>query len=226
MAKTIGDRYTIDGRAGRGLDGFPSVSRQRRRRQSRPSRSPVSPSPTSGEQPQPAGSNSLVGQFLDQLAENKASPPSILTPERGRFSRAVAQTSSAGVADNRRGRRARCHPASASSSMWPPTRVESRSPSTTRKRSSRSMAKRSASSRWAQPITLRAGTHDMEVKWGDGQFQTRRFVVRRGENESLNVEYEPTSKNGETASREKPPEDASEARSWSGFDSSAEGNHK
>ena len=58
------------------------------------------------------------------------------------------------------------------------------------------------------PITLRAGEHALEVKWGDGEFQTRRFVVRRGENEDLRVEYEPTRKNRATASREKPPEAA------------------
>jgi formylglycine-generating enzyme required for sulfatase activity len=57
-------------------------------------------------------------------------------------------------------------------------------------------------------ITLRAGTHDMEVRWGDGQFQTRRFVVRRGDNEDLRVEYEPTRNDGVTASREKPSEAA------------------
>ena len=33
------------------------------------------------------------------------------------------------------------------------------------------------------PITLRAGEHALEVKWGDGEFQTLKFVVRRGENE-------------------------------------------
>ena len=58
------------------------------------------------------------------------------------------------------------------------------------------------------PITLRAGEHALEVKWGDGEFKTRRFVVRRGENEDLRVEYEPTRKNRATASREKPPEAA------------------
>ena len=41
------------------------------------------------------------------------------------------------------------------------------------------------------PITLRAGEHALEVKWGDGEFKTRKFVVRRGENEDLRVEYEP-----------------------------------
>ncbi len=45
-----------------------------------PAGSPATPSPASGEQPRPAGSNSLVGQFLAGLAENKASPP-IPTPE-------------------------------------------------------------------------------------------------------------------------------------------------
>jgi formylglycine-generating enzyme required for sulfatase activity/serine/threonine protein kinase len=42
-----------------------------------------------------------------------------------------------------------------------------------------------------EPITLRAGTHELAVKWGDGEFKTRTFVVRRGDNEELRVEYEP-----------------------------------
>jgi formylglycine-generating enzyme required for sulfatase activity/serine/threonine protein kinase len=42
-----------------------------------------------------------------------------------------------------------------------------------------------------EPITLRAGEHALEVKWGDGEFATRKFVVRRGENEALAVTYEP-----------------------------------
>ena len=41
------------------------------------------------------------------------------------------------------------------------------------------------------PITLRAGTHELAVKWGDGEFKTSTFVVRRGDNEELRVEYEP-----------------------------------
>jgi formylglycine-generating enzyme required for sulfatase activity len=44
------------------------------------------------------------------------------------------------------------------------------------------------------PITLRAGEHTLEVKWGAGEFQTRTFIVRRGDNEDLRVEYEPTEK--------------------------------
>jgi len=42
-----------------------------------------------------------------------------------------------------------------------------------------------------EPITLRAGMHEMAVKWGDGEFRTRAFVVRRWDNEELRVEYEP-----------------------------------
>ena len=41
------------------------------------------------------------------------------------------------------------------------------------------------------PITLRAGTHELAVKWGPGEFKTGTFVVRRGDNEELRVEYEP-----------------------------------
>ena len=50
--------------------------------------------------------------------------------------------------------------------------------------------------------------HDLEVTWGDGEFKTRRFVVRRGANEDLRVEYEPARNHRATASREKPPEAA------------------
>jgi formylglycine-generating enzyme required for sulfatase activity len=42
-----------------------------------------------------------------------------------------------------------------------------------------------------EPITLRAGEHALKIKWGDGEFETRTFVVKRGENEALRVEYEP-----------------------------------
>jgi formylglycine-generating enzyme required for sulfatase activity/serine/threonine protein kinase len=68
------------------------------------------------------------------------------------------------------------------------------------------------------PITLRAGEHALEVTWGDGEFQTRRFVVRRGDDERLRVEYEPTP-NGkaDTAAAGAPPPSPSMAgRSTSG----------
>ena len=59
-----------------------------------------------------------------------------------------------------------------------------------------------------EPITLRAGEHALEVTWGDGQFQTRKFVVRRGDDERLRVEYEPARKR-EIAAVAKRPEVAS-----------------
>jgi serine/threonine protein kinase len=42
-----------------------------------------------------------------------------------------------------------------------------------------------------EQITLRAGEHTLRVKWGDGEFATRTFVVNRGDNEVLRIEYEP-----------------------------------
>jgi serine/threonine protein kinase len=42
------------------------------------------------------------------------------------------------------------------------------------------------------PIRLRAGEHELAITWRDSEFSTRKFVVRRGSNESLHVEYEPT----------------------------------
>jgi hypothetical protein len=43
-----------------------------------------------------------------------------------------------------------------------------------------------------ESITLHAGEHEMTVKWHDGELETRKFVVRRGHNEKLRVEYEPS----------------------------------
>ncbi len=56
-----------------------------------------------------------------------------------------------------------------------------------------------------ESITLRAGTHELAVKWGDGEFKTRDFVVHRGKDEELRVEYEPK------YSPDKPPAPPAEA---------------
>lgn len=45
-----------------------------------------------------------------------------------------------------------------------------------------------------EPITLSVGEHDYLVRWGNGEFETDRFVVRRGDNEALKIEYEPKGK--------------------------------
>ena len=42
-----------------------------------------------------------------------------------------------------------------------------------------------------EPITLRAGEHELLVKRGDGEFETRKFVIRRGDNPALSVEFKP-----------------------------------
>ncbi len=203
MAKAVGDRYTSMAELAAALTGFlhsPSASPT----PTAPSGSPASPSPTSGERPQPAGSDSQVRQFLGQLAGTKASPPPIPTPkpvasrsplpDRRRppwpliVAAAVLGVLLLGaiiyvVTDKARITMAVNDPKAVVKIDGEEVRIES----------------------LGAPISLRAGTHDMEVRWGDGQFQTRRFVVRRGDNESLKVEYEPTRKNGDTASREKPP---------------------
>ena len=41
-----------------------------------------------------------------------------------------------------------------------------------------------------EPVTLRAGDHEYQVKWGNGEFKTDKFVVRRGDNEDLRIEYD------------------------------------
>ena len=73
MAKSVGDRYASMAELAAALTGFlqsPSASPT----PSAPVGSPASPSSTSSKQPQPAGSNSLIGQFLAQLAGTTESP--------------------------------------------------------------------------------------------------------------------------------------------------------
>ncbi len=43
---------------------------------------------------------------------------------------------------------------------------------------------------WGESITLRADEHDLAVRWRDGRFKTKKFTVRRGDNEDLSIEYE------------------------------------
>ena len=80
MSKAVRDRYASMAELATALTGFlqsPSASPT----PAVLSSSPASPSPTSGERPEPAGSNSLVGQFLAQLAGDQVSPMPIPTPE-------------------------------------------------------------------------------------------------------------------------------------------------
>jgi formylglycine-generating enzyme required for sulfatase activity/serine/threonine protein kinase len=197
MAKQVGDRYTSMGELAAALTGFlrsPSATPT--------PTSPASSSPTPGVPPQPAGSNSLVGRFLDQLAENKASPPPVSNAEpdaspaphpegrRSPWSLIVA----AGVlgalllgviiyvaTDKGRIRMVVNDPKAVIKIDGEEVRMEA----------------------LGAPITLRAGEHALEVGWGDGEFKTRRFVVRRGGNVPLHVEYEATDKAPSTADRKK-----------------------
>ena len=78
MAKTVGDRYTSMAELAAALTGFlQSLSASSA---AAPAGSPALPSPASGERPLPVGSNSLVAQFLGQLAGNQALPAPIPTP--------------------------------------------------------------------------------------------------------------------------------------------------
>jgi hypothetical protein len=42
-----------------------------------------------------------------------------------------------------------------------------------------------------EPITLRAGDHDLEVKWGNGELRTGTFTLNRGGDKLVEVYYEP-----------------------------------
>jgi len=81
MAKAVGHRYTSMAELAAALTGF-LHSLSASPTPAAPAGSPGSPSLASGERARPAGSDSLVGQFLGQLAENKASPFPIPAPER------------------------------------------------------------------------------------------------------------------------------------------------
>jgi formylglycine-generating enzyme required for sulfatase activity/serine/threonine protein kinase len=79
MAKTKMDRYTSMSELAAALTGFlqsPSASPT----QAASSGSTATPSSTSGERLQPAGSNSLVGQFLARMAGTKERPSPIPAP--------------------------------------------------------------------------------------------------------------------------------------------------
>ncbi len=53
-----------------------------------------------------------------------------------------------------------------------------------------------------EPITLRAGEHELTVKRGNTEVETCKFVVHRGDNnEVLHVEYEPRMSNRESTNR-------------------------
>jgi hypothetical protein len=54
------------------------------------------------------------------------------------------------------------------------------------------------------PITLWTGEHELSVKRGDGEFETQKFVIRRGDNPALSVEFKP-----KETPREKPIDSAS-----------------
>ncbi len=80
MAKVIGDRYTSMAELAADLTGF-LQSASATQRSTTSAGPPAILSPISRERPQPTGSNSLVGQFLDRLAGTNALPPPIPTPE-------------------------------------------------------------------------------------------------------------------------------------------------
>jgi formylglycine-generating enzyme required for sulfatase activity/serine/threonine protein kinase len=80
MAKPVGDRYASMAELAAALTGF-IHSLSATPTPTEAVGSDGSPSPTSNERPKPAGSDSLVHQFLGQLVENDPSPSPIPTPK-------------------------------------------------------------------------------------------------------------------------------------------------
>jgi serine/threonine protein kinase len=189
MARTVKDRYASMAELAAALTGFLHSSSTSPTPQ-RSVDSPASPSSTSGKRPQPAGSNSLVGQFLAQLAGTDESPSSIATPE---------PLASLAPSPKRR------------LPPWPLIVVASvlsvillfsiiyvvtdkgrikisvDGPTIAIKVDSDEVHIDGL----GEPITLRSGEHDLTVIRASTETETRKFVVRRGQDEALRVEYIP-----------------------------------
>jgi formylglycine-generating enzyme required for sulfatase activity/serine/threonine protein kinase len=198
MATRVGDRYASMDELATALRTFlspPSVTPT--------PGAPAAPAPPSAQPRPPATSRSPVGRLPEQSGEKKASPlpspakePVALpspSPERRRrrwpmiVAAAVLGLFLLGViiyveTDKGRIRMVINDPKAVVKIDGKAVRVEAP----------------------GEPITLRAGEHALEVTWGDGQFQTRQFIVRRGDDECLRVEYEPTRKSEAVAEAKKP----------------------
>jgi len=210
MAKQAGDRYASMGELAAALTGF-----LRSPAATQPPASPAGPpdsassAPASTEPPRAAGSDTLVAAFFERLVTEETSPSLIATPKPVvspspmpghrrpgwplRVAAAVVGVLLVGVivfvaTDKGRIRMVVNDLKAVVKIDGAEVRIES----------------------LGAPITLRAGAHALEVKWGDGQFKTRKFIVRRGANEDLRVDYEPIPAPRATASQEpaKAPEPA------------------
>ncbi len=189
MSKTVGDRYASMAELAAALTGFLQSS-SASPMAAAASGSPTSPSPALGERPQPAGSDSLVGHFLAQLAENQASPSPILTPEPvalraplperrrpprplivavGVLSLIVLFAIIYVVTDKGRIKITVDGPTLAIKVDGNEVRIDG----------------------LGEPITLRSGEHDLTVVRGTTETETRKFIVRRGQDEALRIEYVP-----------------------------------
>ena len=67
-----------------------------------------------------------------------------------------------------------------------------------------------------ESITLRAGEHILTVKRGGTEVETRKFIVRRGNNEDLRVEYEPIASDRTVANRQTSPSPETASRDTAG----------
>ncbi len=201
MAKAIGDRYFSMAELAAALTGFlhsPSASPT----PTSSVGSPASPSPTSGERPRPVGSDSLVGQFLDQLAQHKETPFPIRTAEpvalrpppperrRPRWPLIVAACvlgviMLSGiiyvVTDKGRIKITVDGPTLAIKIDHDEVRIDG----------------------LGEPITLRSGEHNLTVIRGNTETETRKFIVRRWHDEALRIEYVPRSEEMEPSDTEK-----------------------
>jgi formylglycine-generating enzyme required for sulfatase activity/serine/threonine protein kinase len=206
MARQARDRYASMDELTAALTGF-LRSRPAAAMPTSPASPPGSPAPTSAKPCESTGSNSRVGQLANQLGEKKASPRPIPTPE---------VTASPQLSPERR------------RPSWPLIVaaavlgvlllgvivyvVTDKGQITMVVNDPKAVVKIDGEEVRVEalgaPITLRAGEHALEVKWGDGEFQTRTFVVHRGDDERLRIEYEPARKSTTSANGKKAPSPA------------------
>jgi serine/threonine protein kinase len=201
MSREVGDRYASMADLAAALTDFirsPSANST----STASTNSPVSSSPASAEQPQPTGSESLVGNFLAKLAENQAPTFPILTPEP------VAPRTP--LPERRRSRRPLIIAAGAlgvlllSVIVYMATdkgriKITVEDPNVSIKVDGNEVRIDGL----GEPITLWTGDHVLTVMRGDTESEARNFTVRRGEDVALRVEYVPRNEKRKSEDAEK-----------------------
>ncbi len=192
MAKKISDRYASMAALAAALTDFLKAASSKS--------TPGTPAPpTTGEAPRETGSHSLVGQMLGQLADTIVSPRPPIPPPP------MPGTQPVGTANQGSGKRPPPWPMIAAAGMFGVVLLVVIISVATNKGTIKIEVENSKNvvvvkvddeevriKALDEPITLRPGKHEIEVRWGDRTFRTARFAVMRGDgNDAVRIEYEP-----------------------------------